>query len=59
MKYDIEYEIWRFDELYHGFEMGAKENLPAGSMLAEYDESVHYVVQRFFHREETKKTERK
>ena len=58
MKYDIEYEIWRFDELYHGFEMDAKENLPAGSMLAKYDESVHYVVQRFFHREETKKTER-
>jgi len=59
MELDIEYEIWRFDELYHGFEMGAKENLPAGSMLAEYDESVHYVVQRVFHREEIKKTERK
>lgn len=52
MKLDIEYEIWRFDEWHHGFEMDAKENLPAGSMLAEYDESEHYIVQRFFHREE-------
>lgn len=51
---DIEYEIWRFDELYHGFEMCAKENLPAGSMLCEYDESVSYSKQRVFHREEEK-----
>lgn len=51
MKLDIEYEIWRFDEWYHGFEMDAKENLPAGSIRNIHVCNEVWVVPRFFHRE--------